>query len=132
MSFGRLTIMLAVLRMFTASPSPENWNFRLNDLAGVPHSVAEWQYKRAVVLLFLATDCPISSRYAPTLNRMISEYGAKKIAFYIVQSDPDLTVEAARKYAGDFAFKTAMLLDPAQTLAAKTQVKVTPTAVVLK
>jgi len=107
------------------------WDFQLKDARGVPHSRDEWQHKRAVVMFFVSTECPISNRYAPTINRMAHEYAVKDVAFYLVQSDPDLTSQAAEQHAREFAISIPVLMDPTQLLAAKMDVSVTPTAVVL-
>jgi hypothetical protein len=37
--------------------------FSLADTAGRTHTPAEWSGKRAVVLLFLTTDCPLCNNY---------------------------------------------------------------------
>src|ERR1051326_6101274 len=107
------------------------WNFQLSDANGKLHSVAEWNAKKAVVLLFLSTECPISNRYAPAINRLFDNYSGKNVAFYIVQSDPSLKAADARTHASEFGFKMPVLMDPTQSLATKTGVEVTPTAVVM-
>jgi peroxiredoxin len=110
---------------------PIGWDFHLMDDHGSPHSTAEWKNKRAIVMLFVSTECPISNRYAPTINRMVQDYSSKAVAFYIVQSDPDLTPAQAEKHAEEFALTMPVLMDPKQVLASKLQVLVTPTAIVM-
>jgi peroxiredoxin len=110
---------------------PQVWSFKLNDSTGRPHGAEEWQHRSAVALLFISADCPISNRYAPTINQLAADFGAKNTAFYGIQSDPDITPDEARKHAEDFGFHFPVLLDPAQVLASRYGVSVTPTAVVV-
>src|ERR1051325_5641788 len=107
------------------------WDFHLSDAHGSLHSKAEWQHKLAVVLLFISAECPISNRYAPAINRMVQNYSAKNVAFFLVESDPDLTSQAAAQHAKEFSLTIPVLMDPTQLLAGKMDVSVTPTAVVV-
>ena len=124
----RLRTATSLLALFLF---PQAWNFKLADSTGQPHSAQEWQNQNAAVLLFISADCPISNRYAPTISQLSSEYGVKNTAFYGVQSDPDITAAEARKHAEDYGFHFPILLDPAQLLASRYGVSVTPTAVVV-
>ena len=124
-----LSSLVALLIGLLAPGAP--WDFHLLDAAGRAHTVGEWKDKKAVVLLFVSTDCPISNRYAPVINRIGQEYSSKNIAFYLVQSDPDLTPRAAAAHARDYGFAMPVLMDPQQQLASKLAVAVSPTAIVL-
>jgi peroxiredoxin len=107
------------------------WDFDLLDAAGRRHTAREWKDARAVALLFIAAECPISNRYAPEINHIVADYAARGVAFYGVQSDQDVGAEASRRHARDYGFDFPVLLDPAQTLANQTGVTLTPTAVIL-
>jgi peroxiredoxin len=108
-----------------------DWNFELLDAAGRKHTAQEWKSARAVALFFIAAECPISNRYAPEINRLVAAYSAQGVAFYGVHSDPDITPAVALRHAQDYGFNFPVLLDPAQTLAGRTGVILTPTAVIL-
>jgi peroxiredoxin len=111
--------------------NPTGWDFSLSDADGKPHTAKEWGSARAVALFFLATECPISNRYAPEINRLAAEFEKQGVLFYGVQSDPAVSAAAARQHSQDYGFKFPMLMDPAQTLAGKTGVLLTPTSVIL-
>jgi thiol-disulfide isomerase/thioredoxin len=123
--FLRLTF-LSLLMVF-----PAKWDFHLRDSRGNAHTSTDWQQHRATVLLFVSTECPISNRYAPTIIRMVQEFAAQSIGFYLVQSDSDLSPAAAEEHATEFKLTIPILMDPTQILAAKLGVKVTPTAVIV-
>ena len=86
--------------------------------------------KKAVVLLFVATDCPISNSYAPELNRIITRYTPQGAAFFLVYPDPDTTLAAARQHARDYGFSCPALRDPAHRLVQRAGATVTPEAAV--
>ncbi|HEY8461719.1 MAG TPA: redoxin domain-containing protein [Blastocatellia bacterium] len=109
----------------------QDWDFELLDAGGRKRTAREWKDARAVALFFINAECPISNRYAPEINRIVAEYSAQGVAFYGVHSDPDIDPAAALRHARDYGFDFPVLLDPAQTLAGKTGVILTPTAVIL-
>jgi peroxiredoxin len=129
---ARTVVSLTLFFVMTAGLSAETQiGFTLRDSTGAIHTATEWQQRGAVVLLFISSDCPISNRYAPTINALVKEYVPANTAFYAVQSDPDITAEAARQYAQEYGFQFPVLLDPYQTIASRYSVLVTPTAVVV-
>ena len=44
--------------------------FDLPDTNGARHSAEEWRAKKAVVLFFTMTDCPLANGYVPEMNRL--------------------------------------------------------------
>ena len=86
--------------------------------------------KKAVVLLFIARDCPISNSYAPEIKRIIARYAPRKVAFTLVYPDPDTSLAAARQHAKDYGYTCPLLLDPVHTLVRRAGVTVTPEAAV--
>jgi peroxiredoxin len=123
--------ILLFLSLASALNAAAALNFKLPDSLGTFHTPQEWQHRAAVVLLFISVDCPLSNRYAPTINQLQKEYGPANVAFYAIQSDPDVTRAAARKHAADYGFQFPVLLDAGQALAGHYGVSVTPTAVVV-
>ena len=51
---------------------------------------------RAVVLLFVRTDCPISNRYAPLIQKLNEKFNGKA-NFWLVYSDPAETAAQIRR-----------------------------------
>lgn len=86
--------------------------------------------KKAVVLLFIAHDCPISNSYAPEIKRIIAHYTPEKIAFYLVYSEPGLSLTAAKKHAHEYGYTCPLVLDPKHRWAQKAGATVTPEAAV--
>lgn len=86
--------------------------------------------KKAVVLVFIATDCPISNAYAPELRRIETGCTARNVAFVLVYSEPDLTRENARRHAKEYGYACPWVLDPTRRLARRAGATVTPEAAV--
>jgi|SRR5579871_969394 len=105
--------------------------FSLPDTAGSVHTPAEWAGKRAIVLFFVSTDCPLSNRYVPEMNRIVSAYSPRGVAFYAVQGDATIAPEEVRKHAREFGYTFPYLLDAQESLADLTGATATPEAAVL-
>lgn len=86
--------------------------------------------ERVVVFLFMATDCPISNRYAPEVRRLHERFGPRGVGFWLVYADPAETVEGIREHVEDYGYTFPALRDPTHALARLTGVRVTPEAAV--
>src|SRR4051794_25121986 len=112
---------------------PATSDIELKDTTGVSYRPLAVKDAAGAVLIFIATDCPISNSYAPEINRICTEYdghGPGKFRFYLVQVDPDLSPEAAARHARDFGYTCPVLLDTHHKLVESLRAKVTPEAVV--
>ncbi len=82
------------------------------------------------VLVFTTTDCPISNRYAPEIQRLATKFGAVKfVMVYPVASDTPELIDAHRR---KFAYAMDFLRDDKHELLKKTGVTVTPEVAVMK
>jgi hypothetical protein len=86
---------------------------------------------RAIVLVFIGHDCPISNAYTPEILRLHQEFSPKKVAFCLVYTDPELTKEDARQHAQQYSFPCPAILDAKQKLARQYGATIMPEAVVL-
>lgn len=84
---------------------------------------------KPVVLLFVRTDCPVSNRYAPLVQRISSQYGAK-VAFWLVYPGKTTSAEKIRQHESDYGYKLPALRDPEHALVSEAQAQVTPEAAV--
>jgi thiol-disulfide isomerase/thioredoxin len=123
--------LFLLARTIAAAPPSGLPQVSLTDTAGRVHTPAEWAARRAVVLLFVSTDCPLSNRYVPELNRIASAYAARGVSFYAVQGDATVADDEVRHHVKDFAYAFPYLFDPTESLAAFTGATATPEAAVL-
>jgi hypothetical protein len=84
---------------------------------------------RLVVLVFVREDCPVSGRYAPTIQR-ISDAHREDARFYLVFPDKSESPSDIRKYLSEFHYSIPGLRDPEHALVKKAHVQVTPEAAV--
>ncbi len=80
---------------------------------------------KIVVLVFVRTDCPVSNRYAPTIQRL-SEVHAGKAAFWLVYPGKSESAETIRKHESNYGYKIPALRDPQHVLVKESQVQITP------
>lgn len=97
------------------------------DLAG--KTVQPFDGSKPTALIFVRTDCPISNRYAPELERLYHEYSGRA-AFYLVYADPSETPDAIRKHMADYGYTFGALRDPNHELVKLAKAHVTPEAAV--
>jgi peroxiredoxin len=106
-------------------------SFDLRDAEGRRHTIAEAHESKAIVLLFLAPDCPISNSYAPELNRLAAQYSRRGVLFYGVFSDPAVSGTEMEQYGREYGYSFPLLLDRSQSLARQAGAAATPEAVIL-
>jgi hypothetical protein len=102
------------------------------DLRGQPVDPFVNNGAKAVVLVFVSNDCPISNRYVPELRRLNALYAAKGITFWLVHPDPGETVEAIQAHTQEYQCGIGVLRDPSHGLVKHAQVRVTPEAAVFR
>ena len=122
---ARWVLLLSALLHLAAAPP------RVHDLDGNLVDVLTGDGAKAVVLLFVAVDCPISNRYAPELERLERELAPRGVSFFLVYPEPSLEVETARRHTTDFSLRFPALLDREHELVEHTGVEVVPEAAVL-
>jgi peroxiredoxin len=105
--------------------------FALRDVRGTVHTTAEWHGRPAIVLFFLATECPVANSYASEMERLYRDFGAGGVLFLGIHTDPNVMAETAAGHAIEYGLKFPILLDPEERVARQAGVRVTPEAVVL-
>ena len=116
--------------MSVASPTNRPAPLRISDLEGVTHLLQDDRSIRATAIVFLSTQCPISNKYVPELNRLSHDApaGAK---LYGVISDPTVTRAAAMAYVKEYKIAFPVLFDASGELAHQLHPAMTPEAFVL-
>jgi hypothetical protein len=85
---------------------------------------------RARIFLFVRTDCPITNRYAPELQRIASEFAQRSVEFWLVYPDPAETVAAIKGQIAEYKLPGKPMRDPHHKLVARSQATVSPQAAV--
>src|SRR5262249_46510723 len=98
---GKTVAGLGFLLATLASAAPATSHDPVvKDIDGITHHPLAPGDKMGSVLIFYLQDCPICNGYAPEINRIAETF--TNFAFYIVQVDPDLKLEAAKRHAQQY------------------------------
>ena len=81
---------------------------------------------KALALIFVAPDCPVSNRYVPEINRIYEEYRELGVAFFLVYTDGSFSSDDFAAHGRDFGLQPAALLDLGQKLRSWAGIEVTP------
>ncbi len=117
----------AILAAFSLSPLSALYSAQNSALAldGTPADPFQKSSGKIIVLVFVRTDCPISNRYAPTIQRISSKYEAKA-AFWLIYPDKSESAEKIRQHEREYSYKLPALRDPQRALVKLAQARVTP------
>jgi peroxiredoxin len=99
-------------------------NFTLTAADGKHAGLHDLKDRKAVVVVFLSFDCPVSNHYATTLAEMHASYSGKGVSFLGVVAGDDTAADVAKKAA---AFKLPFPVHADPTLAAAEALKATTT-----
>lgn len=99
------------------------------DVAGNQVRLFDTPSSKTTVLVFVRTDCPISNRYAPEIQRLSREY-RDRAEFYLVYPDSTEKADAIHKQMTEYGYKFVALRDPGHKLVKLSRARVTPEAAV--
>jgi peptidoglycan/xylan/chitin deacetylase (PgdA/CDA1 family) len=97
----------------------------LIDLYGRAIRPLELATSGLVVFLFTRTDCPISNRYAPEIQRIMREYGPHA-DFWLVYPDPEEVPEQIVEHVKSYGYDCRVARDVAHELVDRVGAEVTP------
>lgn len=95
------------------------------DLQGRPEDPFANSPDKVVVLVFLRRDCPVSGRYAPSIQQVSKRY-ADRANFWLVYPDRSDSPEAIQKSVSEYGYNLPVLRDPDRTLVKAARVQITP------
>ena len=95
------------------------------DLAGATVDPFQSARGKVTVLVFVRTDCPVSNRYAPTIQRLSVTY-ADKASFWLVYPARNESAEMIRKHEQEFGYKLPVARDLQHALVKQSHVAITP------
>ncbi len=126
-----LRVVLAGVIVCAAAFAAQRPQFALRDTGNAIHSPEEWNGKKAVVVFFTTTDCPLSNNEVPEMNRTRRDYEGRGVAFYAVQADTTIADDDVVQHTKDYQFSFPVLFDPHQVLVKMTGATTIPSAAVL-
>jgi peroxiredoxin len=135
---GLIVVPLSAIRgVLAAAPADKSpvgrqiSGFELHDYLGATHRLDEWAGKKAVVVVFLGTECPIAKLTAPRLAELAARYEDKGVAFIGIDSNAQDSLADIAHYARKHKIAFSILKDPGNVVADLFGAERTPDAFVL-
>ncbi len=127
----RNVVVLFILFLFSlsivlAGEPVKAENFTLPDYNGAKHTLTDFNKAKAVVLMFIATQCPVSNGYNTRMVSLYNDYKDKNVVFIGINSNKQESVEEVKQHAKDHGFEFTILKDDKNIIADKFGASVTP------
>lgn len=87
--------------------------------------------KKAAVVMFVSTRCPISNGYNERMNALANKYGAQGVSFVGINANSNEPVAECKQHAAENKFAFPILKDAGNKVADAYQAQVTPEAYVI-
>lgn len=89
-------------------------NFALKNATGETQSLADFSEKRAVVLIFVSTECPIANEYLPIVQELAKKFADRSVQFLTIYSSPSDTAKSIAAHQKQFKLTLPALYDQEQ------------------
>jgi peroxiredoxin/mono/diheme cytochrome c family protein len=100
--------------------------FTAKDAEGRPVSLADFKDKKAVVVAFIGTECPINNLYLPRLAELHREFAPKGVQFLGVNSNRQDSPQRVAEHAKKFDIPFPVIKDAGNVLADRFGARRTP------
>ncbi|MGE3317299.1 MAG: redoxin domain-containing protein [Planctomycetaceae bacterium] len=118
----QFSLLLAIASLISpslvAAGTPKRIDtFALNDHLGTRHSFDDWKEKKAIVVAFLGTECPLARLYSGRLQELADRFSDRGVHFVGINSNQqdslaEITADVRRR-----AIRFPMLKDPGNRVA---------------
>jgi peroxiredoxin len=127
-----LVSTFAIGACFNSSQKPDAIeNFTLQDYNGKNHSLSDYKDSVAMVILFIATECPVSNAYNERMENIYKEYAPKGFAILGINSNKAELIDRIKEHAEENELTFPILKDEKNIIADMFEASVTPEAYVL-
>jgi len=106
-------------------------DFSLTDYNGNKHSLSDYNDSKAIVVIFVATECPVSNDYNSRMENLFKKYNQKEIAFLGINSNKAESVEMIKEHANENGLTFTILKDEKNIIADKFEASFTPEVYIL-
>lgn len=106
-------------------------NFKLKDYNGKEHQLSDFTNSKAIVIMFIATQCPVSNDYNTRMVEIYNDYKDKDIIFIGINSNKQESISEIKEHASKNNLEFTILKDEKNIIADKFEATVTPEIFVL-
>jgi peroxiredoxin len=118
-------------RLEPPAPGAKVADCSAKDVTGTFRSLGEYKSKKAIVVVFVGTECPISNLQVVTLVEMHQKYSPKGVQFLAVNSNDHDTYDEVVQHAKERKVPFPVLKDADQSVAEALGARRTPEAFLL-
>jgi thiol-disulfide isomerase/thioredoxin len=126
MGFGLKALIANVLCLFAWAAASQQLPLDLAGKAVDPFAAGS----KLTVLVFVRTDCPLSNRYAPEIQRLARQYASHGVNFWLVYPDNTEMPASIRNHLAAYGYTLPALRDAHHLLVHRAEATVTPEAAV--
>lgn len=124
-------LVLINIKLFAGEIPAKTDNFKLKDYNGKEFQLSDFKNSKAIVLMFIATKCPVSNGYNTRMEQLYEDYKSKGIAFLGINSNKEEGVDEIKSHAKEKNLNFTILKDNNNLIADKLGASVTPEIYVL-
>src|SRR6266404_4957433 len=130
MRFPLSVAAILLVAVAVCADEPAASDLRLPDLDGRQIEPLRAKDAKAIVFIFIRTDCPLSNRYAPEVRRLHDKFAKSGVRFWLVYPDQGESGEIIRNHIKEYEYRLSALRDPEHKLVKITGAQLTPEAAV--
>ncbi len=101
-------------------------DFTLPDVSGKPYSLYEFNGKKAVVVIFLATQCPYSNAFNHVMANLAKEYAPRDVTVVGINANKTEPMAEVAEHARTHGLGFTVLKDEGNAIADRLGARVTP------
>ena len=128
--FALVGALICLAAVFGRAQKNDFTQVKARDLSGRQVQPLAKSDAKAVVFIFIQTDCPLSNRYAPEIKRLYEKYNSANVTFWLVYPDRADSAETIQKHLKEFGYKMDALRDVGLQIVKASGAAVTPEAAV--
>jgi peroxiredoxin len=133
---GYLALLMALAPLAHADTPPSSVGkkiagFTLKNTNGKDVALADFAEKKAIVVIFVGTECPINNAYFPHLIELQREYEGKGVQFLAINANRQDSAARVAEHARKFAVNFPVLKDEKNVIADRFGAARTPEAFLL-
>jgi len=129
--FTFLLFTVIISQTSFASDIKKAENFKLKDYNGKEYQLSDFKNSKAVVVMFIATQCPVSNSYNSRMAQLYQDYKGKGVTFLGINSNKQESVDEIKGHAKSNKLDFIILKDLNNVVADKFNASFTPEIYVL-
>lgn len=129
--FFTFLVLIGLTINISASVKPKFTDFSLKDYKGTEHKLSDFKDSKGIVIMFIATRCPVSNAYNERMAELADDYEAKGFKFIGINSNKQEDLSEIKQHAEEHNFNFLILKDWENKIADEFGASVTPEVYVL-